>query len=134
MLINSMNLVVDGIKLNDFLATMLQCKQIRLTKKMKNANLSTKAFKRTAGYIVNQNDSRNVFGLEKAFYHSIIYHQERAEIRFHMQKQWREFFSRFCVSHGQLLDAFGDYSQKFSFDVGFGLPGRFYQTGIPTWE
>jgi hypothetical protein len=32
------------------------------------------------------------------------------------------------------LYAFGDYSQKFSFDVGCGLPGRVYQSGMPTWE
>jgi hypothetical protein len=32
------------------------------------------------------------------------------------------------------LHAFGDYSQKFSFDVGCGLPGRVYQSGMPTWE
>jgi hypothetical protein len=30
--------------------------------------------------------------------------------------------------------AFGDYSQKFSFDVGCGLPGRVYHGGVPTWE
>mmetsp|Transcript_5226 Transcript_5226/g.7563 ORF Transcript_5226/g.7563 Transcript_5226/m.7563 type:complete len:474 (+) Transcript_5226:1-1422(+) len=33
-----------------------------------------------------------------------------------------------------MLQAFGDYSQKFSFDVGCGLPGRIYQSGLPTWE
>lgn len=32
------------------------------------------------------------------------------------------------------LQSFGDYSQKFSFDVGSGLPGRVYQSGVPTWE
>jgi hypothetical protein len=32
------------------------------------------------------------------------------------------------------LVAFGDYSQKFSFRVGCGLPGRVYQSGLPTWE
>jgi len=32
------------------------------------------------------------------------------------------------------LQAFGDYSQKFSFDVGCGLPGRVYESGRPTWE
>ena len=32
------------------------------------------------------------------------------------------------------LHAFGDYSQKFSFDVGCGLPGRVYENGRPTWE
>lgn len=30
--------------------------------------------------------------------------------------------------------AFGEYSQKFSFDVGCGLPGRVYQDGVPSWE
>jgi hypothetical protein len=29
---------------------------------------------------------------------------------------------------------FGEYSQKFSFVIGCGLPGRVYQSGIATWE
>ena len=32
------------------------------------------------------------------------------------------------------LLAFGDYSQKFSFDVGCGLPGRVYSSGVASWE
>lgn len=32
------------------------------------------------------------------------------------------------------LISFGEYSQRFSFTVGNGLPGRVYQSGIPTWE
>ena len=32
------------------------------------------------------------------------------------------------------LYSFGDYSQKFSFTVGCGLPGRVYESGRPTWE
>lgn len=32
------------------------------------------------------------------------------------------------------LTSFGEYSQKFSFQVGCGMPGRVYQSGIPTWE
>lgn len=32
------------------------------------------------------------------------------------------------------LLGFGDYSQKFSFDVGCGLPGRVYSTGVASWE
>lgn len=32
------------------------------------------------------------------------------------------------------LLSFGDYSQKFSFDVGCGLPGRVYSNGASTWE
>mmetsp|Transcript_16405 Transcript_16405/g.24059 ORF Transcript_16405/g.24059 Transcript_16405/m.24059 type:complete len:829 (+) Transcript_16405:112-2598(+) len=97
--------LVDGIKLNDFLAGMLQCKQSRLTKKMKNAKLSSKCFKRTLGYITDLGDARDFSGLEEAFFHSIHCHEERAEIKFHMHKQWRELFSSYCVSMGQPLDA-----------------------------
>jgi hypothetical protein len=32
------------------------------------------------------------------------------------------------------LLSFGEYSSKFSFDVGCGLPGRVYSTGICSWE
>merc|ERR1712176_1503797 len=32
------------------------------------------------------------------------------------------------------LEAYGDYSQQFSFDVGCGLPGRVYHTGVASWE
>mmetsp|Transcript_16247 Transcript_16247/g.23131 ORF Transcript_16247/g.23131 Transcript_16247/m.23131 type:complete len:922 (+) Transcript_16247:80-2845(+) len=97
--------IVDGIKLNDFLAGMLKSKQSRLTKKMKNASLSSKTFKRTTGFISDTNAAREFSELEDAFLQSISDPQERAEVRFHMQKEWREMFSSFCVSVGQLLDA-----------------------------
>ena len=32
------------------------------------------------------------------------------------------------------LVSFGDYSQKFSFDLGCGLPGRVYSSGVASWE
>jgi hypothetical protein len=32
------------------------------------------------------------------------------------------------------LLSFGEYSQKFSFDVGSGLPGRVYSSGVASWE
>jgi hypothetical protein len=32
------------------------------------------------------------------------------------------------------LLCFGDYSEKFSFQIGSGLPGRVYATGVPIWE
>jgi hypothetical protein len=32
------------------------------------------------------------------------------------------------------LSLFGDYSQKFSFKSGCGLPGRIFKSGIPAWE
>lgn len=96
--------VSDGVKLNDFLSTMLKSKQSRLTKKMKNAKLSARSFKRTSGFILNNDDARQFSQLEDAFYRSISCSMERAEIRFHLQKEWRELFSSYCVNVGQKLE------------------------------
>mmetsp|Transcript_55786 Transcript_55786/g.64420 ORF Transcript_55786/g.64420 Transcript_55786/m.64420 type:complete len:791 (+) Transcript_55786:97-2469(+) len=97
--------ISEGLKLNDFLATMLKSKQSRLTKKMKNAKLSAKTYKPGTWYVSNDEDAKKFSQLEVAFYESIQCDMERAEIRFHMQKEWREYFSSFCVSMGQKLDA-----------------------------
>ena len=97
--------VVNGVKLNDFLGNMLKSKQSRLTKKMKNAKLSSKTFERTVGYVLSSQEAREFSELEDSFFHSVQCHQERAEIKFHTQKEWRELFSNFCVSIGQPLDA-----------------------------
>jgi len=97
--------ISEGVKLNDFLATMLKSKQSRLTKKMKNAKLSAKTYKPVAGYVVDEEDAKNFSRLEVSFYESIQCDLERAEIRFHMQKEWREFYSSYCISLGQNLDA-----------------------------
>ena len=95
----------DGIKLNDFLSRMLKSKQSRLTKKMKNAKLSSKTYTRTTGYITDTETCRKFSDLEDAFYHSIQCHKEKAEIKFHMQREWRELLSNYCVNIGQTLDA-----------------------------
>ncbi len=97
--------ISEGVKLNDFLATMLKSKQSRLTKKMKNAKLSAKTYKPQSGYVRDDEDAKKFSQLEVAFYESIQCDMERAEIRFHMQKEWREYFSSYCVSMGQKLDA-----------------------------
>ena len=76
----------NGIKLNDFLSGILQCKQSRLTKKMKNAKLSTRSFQRTTGYL--DVSAKRFSDLENAFYASIVNETTRAEVRFHMQKEW----------------------------------------------
>lgn len=83
---------------------MLKSKQSRLTKKMKNAKLSSKTFKRTSGYLADAAEAREFSEIEDAFFHSIQNGLERAEIKFHMQKEWREVFSTYCVSHGQQLN------------------------------
>lgn len=99
--------VSSGVKLNEFLGNMLKSKQSRLTKKMKNAKLSSRTFQRAAGGILDNNEAREFSELEELFLQSIQDHQERAEIKFHMQREWREQFSQYCVSINQPLDADG---------------------------
>jgi hypothetical protein len=97
--------VTNGIKLNEFLGNMLKSKQSRLTKKMKNAKLSSRTFERLAGGLLDTNEAREFSELEDLFFQSIQCHVERAEIKFHMQRDWREQFSQFCIAVGQPLDA-----------------------------
>jgi bHLH-MYC and R2R3-MYB transcription factors N-terminal len=94
----------DGVKLNEFLGNMLKSKQSRLTKKMKNAKLSTKMFQRTTGCLYTV-EAAEFSSLEESFFLSIPDPVERAEVKFHMQREWREQFSRVCASIGQSLDA-----------------------------
>lgn len=97
--------VSNGIKLNEFLGNMLKSKQSRLTKKMKNAKLSSRTYQSAIGGLVDLNEARDFSELEEGFFQSVQDHQERAEIKFHMQREWREQFSQFCVAIGQPLDA-----------------------------
>jgi hypothetical protein len=98
--------VAPNVKLNEFLGNMLKSKQSRLTKKMKNAKLSSKSFQRTTGCLTME-EAREFSELEESFFQAITDNQERAEIKFHMQKEWREQFSRICAAVGQPLDADG---------------------------
>jgi hypothetical protein len=97
--------ISSGVKLNEFLGNMLKSKQSRLTKKMKNAKLSSRTFQRAAGGVLDNNEAREFSELEDLFFQSVQDHQERAEIKFHMQKEWREQFSLYCNSVNQPLDA-----------------------------
>jgi hypothetical protein len=97
--------ISSGLKLNEFLGNMLKSKQSRLTKKMKNAKLSSRTFQRQAPGILDNNEVREFSELEDLFFQSIQCQQERAEIKFHMQKEWREQLSLYCSSVGQPLDA-----------------------------
>jgi hypothetical protein len=96
--------VADGVKLNEFLGNMLKSKQSRLTKKMKNAKLSSKTYQKGIGCLT-ATDASEFSDLEELFFQAIPDLQERAEIKFHMQKEWREQFSRVCATVGQPLDA-----------------------------
>lgn len=99
--------ISSGLKLNEFLGNMLKSKQSRLTKKMKNAKLSSRTFQRLAAGILDNNEVREFSELEDLFFQSIQCQQERAEIKFHMQREWREQLSLYCSSVGQPLDADG---------------------------
>lgn len=97
--------IPEGLKLNEFLANMLKSKQARLTKKMKNAKLAARQYKRVEGYIASREEARAFSRLETEFFASIKCPMERSEIRFHMQKEWRDLFSSYCIAIGQSLDA-----------------------------
>jgi len=97
--------ISSGLKLNEFLGNMLKSKQSRLTKKMKNAKLSSRTFQRMSAGILDNNEVRELSELEDLFFQSIQCQQNRAEIKFHMQREWREQLSLYCSSVGQPLDA-----------------------------
>jgi len=97
--------LAEGIKLNDFLTSMLKSKQSRLTKKMKNAKLSSITFRPLTRYIQNDAECREFSKLEHNFFGSIQDAGKRAELKFHMRREWRDMFCSFCVKIGQRLDA-----------------------------
>eukprot|EP00587_Corethron_hystrix_P016725 CAMPEP_0113318986 /NCGR_PEP_ID=MMETSP0010_2-20120614/13354_1 /TAXON_ID=216773 ORGANISM="Corethron hystrix, Strain 308" /NCGR_SAMPLE_ID=MMETSP0010_2 /ASSEMBLY_ACC=CAM_ASM_000155 /LENGTH=599 /DNA_ID=CAMNT_0000176435 /DNA_START=261 /DNA_END=2060 /DNA_ORIENTATION=- /assembly_acc=CAM_ASM_000155 len=92
----------NGTKLSTFLADMLQCKHSRLTKKMKNAKLSMRSFRRTTGFVANV---KAFSQLEDNFFRSIVNDFVRAEVKFNMQKEWREYFCSFCAEINQPIEA-----------------------------
>jgi hypothetical protein len=97
--------IPDSIKLNDFLSSMLKSKQSRLTKKMKNARLSARQYQHKQGFIESIEEAIAFSQLESQFFRSIKCNMERSEIRFHMQKVWRELFSAYASSIGHKLEA-----------------------------
>jgi hypothetical protein len=90
-----------GTKLNDFLASMLKSKPSRLTKKMKNAKLSSNLFSGKECYISNNTECAEFSHMEYAFFQSIADSKERAHLKFHIRKEWRELFCAFCQEIGQ---------------------------------
>ncbi|KAL7532721.1 hypothetical protein ACHAXR_004800, partial [Thalassiosira sp. AJA248-18] len=80
----------NGLKLIEFLSGMLKSKPSRLTKKMKHAKLSTRHFHLDGGYICSIHRAKELSRLELAFVNSISDAVERSEIKFHMQREWRD--------------------------------------------
>jgi len=112
--------IPNGFKLNEFLASMLKSKQSRLTKKMKNAKLSSNSYTATHGYITETHDCIEFSTLEDKFFNSIPDAIERAEIRLHVQKEWRESFCAYVslkkisvISH-HLLKSLDELEKRIS--------------------
>jgi hypothetical protein len=90
-----------GIKLNEFLGDMLLCKSSRLTKKMKNAKLSTRSFVLCSPQTQTvRNDFAVLSSLQEKFLMSVPSEPTQLELRFNISKQWRTHFSNLCVQIG----------------------------------
>jgi hypothetical protein len=91
-----------GSKLSNFLGDLLLCKSSRLTKKMKNAKLSTRAFELASpnGSAVNREDCEVLSVLQERFIMTMPSENSQLELRFNIRKQWRTYFSNLCVQVG----------------------------------
>lgn len=97
--------IPHGAKLNEFLGDMLLCKSSRLTKKMKNAKLSTRSYT-LKGKGTGEADCRTLSELESRFLASVTDEPTKLELRFNMTKLWRMHFSNLCLQIGYaFLDA-----------------------------
>mmetsp|Transcript_25374 Transcript_25374/g.37977 ORF Transcript_25374/g.37977 Transcript_25374/m.37977 type:complete len:104 (+) Transcript_25374:300-611(+) len=84
----------NGIKLNEFLSDLLLCKSSRLTKKMKNAKLSTRLFDISlpdaGGDTAEENKNLFCSGtlsrLQKLFLKSVSSEPTKLELQFNMQR------------------------------------------------
>lgn len=94
-----------GVKLSTFLGDILLCRPSRLTKKMKNAKLSTRSF----DFSLAQSGSKRVLGkeeyqvlsaLQDRFIGSMQSKVAQLELKFNLVKQWRTYFSNLCVQIG----------------------------------
>ena len=90
-----------GIKLNEFLGDMLLCKSSRLTKKMKNAKLSTRSFvlgKPCAQF--TRRDREKLSILQESFLSSLSSESTRLVLKLNLAKQWRTHFYNICLQIG----------------------------------
>jgi bHLH-MYC and R2R3-MYB transcription factors N-terminal len=95
-----------GVRLNDFLCSVLLCKASRLTKKMKNARLSVRAHEILVNECTPALDCEMLTTLQEKFLQSIGNEAARLELRFNMDKAWRTNLSNLCVQVGcTMLDA-----------------------------
>jgi hypothetical protein len=108
--------IPNDTKLSTFLGDMLLCKPSRLTKKMKNAKLSSRSFAMSSTITRNlmsstqvimsklREDCRLLSGLQEQFIASLTPLSAQHEMRFNLQKHWRNYLSNLLVdlSYGNL--------------------------------
>lgn len=96
-----------GIKLNEFLGEVLLCKSSRLTKKMKNARLSTRSYELRPPLPNSETlDAVVMSRLQEKFLQSLSSEPTQLELLFNLTKLWRTHFSNLCLQVGySFLDA-----------------------------
>jgi hypothetical protein len=93
--------IPDGSRLSSFLGDILLCKASRLTKKMKNAKLSSRSFVlSSASRDVKPGDCQMLSALQERFVMSLPSLSAQLEMRFNLARQWRAYFSDLCVAVG----------------------------------
>jgi len=99
--------IPHGVKLNDLLGEVLMCKSSRLTKKMKNAKLSTRSYTlNNTARAMTAHECMTLSNLQERFLQSITSESCQLELRFNLSKLWRTHFSNLCLQVGyELLDA-----------------------------
>jgi len=96
-----------GIKLNEFLGDVLLCKSSRLTKKMKNARLSTRSYELRPPLANSEAmDCVAMSQLQEKFLQSLSSEPTQLELLFNLTKLWRTHFSNLCLQVGySFIDA-----------------------------
>jgi hypothetical protein len=95
--------IPNGMKLNQCLSDFLLCKLSRLTKKMKNAKLSSRTFVRRPRTQSQTDKYKKLFSLQRSFLQSVGSESLRVELRFNLTRQWRIQFSNMCLQVGYPL-------------------------------
>ena len=95
--------LAHGTKLATFLGDSLQCKASRLTKKMKNAKLSTRSFEITPAILQTNSTGSNqepLSVLQQRFVSSMNSGYTQLELGFNLGVHWRTCISDLCVQVG----------------------------------
>lgn len=95
-----------GVKLNDFLCEMLSCRTSRLTKKLKNAKLSTRSYRSliSGGYFLSDRNSddasstslgASIQRAQTLFLKTVTPEWVRIELQFNINRMWRTHLANF---------------------------------------